>query len=137
MRLSRANLEPMFLVSEDEGIGVRSATTAAMSRRQARSRTPCRANLELMFLVSTGEESPGSLNSKFAWETQVPVRVRTVPQKRRILCSQACLEERHAGTLEIRRRIIELLSDCVSKSENKRDTHRRKKVKPSDCATAR
>ena len=74
------------LASEGEGKGVRSAKTAAMSRRQARSRTPCRANLEPMFLVSTGEESPGSLNSKFAWETQVPVRVRTVPQKRRILC---------------------------------------------------
>ena len=45
----------------------------------------CRASLAKVKLAS-GEESPGSLNSRFAWETQVPVRVRTVPQKRKQLC---------------------------------------------------
>ena len=40
--------------------------------------------------------------------------------------SQAVCEEQNAGAVRLRRRIIELLSDCESKSENKRDTHRRK-----------
>ena len=42
--------------------------------------------------------------------------------------SQAICEEQSAGAVRLRRRIIELLSDCVSKSENKRDTHRSHKI---------
>ena len=41
--------------------------------------------------------------------------------------SQAICEEQSAGAVRLRRRIIELLSDCDSKSENKRDTLRSKR----------
>ena len=66
----------------------------------------CRASLAQAKLAS-GEESPGSLNSRFAWEIQVPVRVRTVPQKRKQLC-EACasiiLSKRKGSTAKVQRR---------------------------------
>ena len=58
-------------------------------KKSTDERAPEPSELRALLLVNENEgceESPGSLNSKFAWETQVPARVRTVPQKRRQLC---------------------------------------------------
>ena len=59
-----------------------------IKKKSTSSCAPEPSELRALLLVNEGgcEESPGSINSKFAWEIQVPVRVRTVPQKRRILC---------------------------------------------------
>ena len=77
------------------------------------------------FIYNSSEESPGSLNSRFAWETQVSVRARTVPQKRRILCEapkwQALSLARRARTIDRRRRMLRLLSDSAKQNRN---THR-------------
>ena len=78
---SQVSLVRKHLTNADEGRSVRSANFTHQSLYLR-----LLSQVWLSSLDKGYEESPGSLNSRFAWETQVSVRARKVPQKNIMLC---------------------------------------------------